>query len=95
MILKIFNTAMSWFIDNPSSKITFRLTRDQLIIDDHLNRKLQEAFDSFMIVIGGNIILNFIYLGPMFFVTLGTFLYVFWVLKNFFKVTHRLTEFEA
>ena len=48
-----------------------------------------------MIVIGGNIILNFIYLGPMIFVSLGTFIYVFYVLKNFFKVTHKLTEFEA
>ena len=95
MIVKMFNTTMSWFLENPSSKITFRLTRDQLIIDDQLNKKIQEFFDSFMIVVGGNIILNFIYLGPMLIVSVGTFFYLYFILKNFFKVTQRLTEFEA
>ena len=81
MILKFFNTAIVWFVKNPSSRIIYRLTRDQLVIDDKLNHQLQETFDSFIMILGGLIILNVLNAGPMLLVTIVLLIYMVFVLR--------------
>lgn len=40
MLRKFFSTSMMWFIKNPSSRVTFRLTRDQRVLDENLSNIL-------------------------------------------------------
>ena len=83
MLVKFFNTSMTWFTKNPSSRFTYRITRDQLVIDNELNKRLQKSFDSFIMLIGGLTILNIIYFGTMLPVTLVLMLWTFCLLRYF------------
>jgi ABC-type multidrug transport system fused ATPase/permease subunit len=86
---------MNWFIKNPTSRITIRVTRDQRVIDEELSNVLALTFDALIMVVGGLCILNVIYFGAMAIATFLLFLIVLTVLKKFFKVTHVLTQQQA
>lgn len=95
MLETFFNTSMIWFNKNPSSRVTFRMTRDQRIIDENLNQILQETFDSLIMVVGGLLILNVIYFGIMAIITLIIIYSLYRILKKFFKVTHSIAQMQA
>jgi len=95
MIDKFLNTEMNWFNKNPSSRITYRLTRDQLVTDDYIIQGLQATADSLIILFGGLLILNYIYFGIFFCITIIIFVYVFFVLRKFFIVTHGIVQLES
>ena len=95
MLTKFFNTNMLWFIKNPSSRVTFRLTRDQRVIDETLNDILQQTFDALIMVVGGLLILNIIYYGVMAVITIIMMVLTFRILKKFFKVTHSIAQYQA
>lgn len=95
MLEKFFNTSMLWFIKNPSSRVTFRMTRDQRVIDETLNDILQQFFDASIIVIGGLLILNIIYFGVMAIITIIIIYSLYRILNKFFKVTHSIAQMQA
>lgn len=95
MLEKFFNTSMVWFIRNPSSRVTFRMTRDQRVIDETLNEILQQTFDASIIVLGGLLILNVIYFGIMAIVTIILIITLYRILNKFFKVTHSIAQMQA
>lgn len=95
MLEKFFNTSMLWFIKNPSSRVTFRMTRDQRVIDENLNDILQQTFDASIIVIGGLLILNVIYFGVMAVITVIILYSLYRILSKFFKVTHSIAQMQA
>ena len=92
MLLKFFNTSMIWFTQNPSSRFTYRITRDQLVIDNELNKRLQKSFDSFIMLIGGLIILNILYFGVMLPVTLVLMLWTYCLLRYFMVTFQNLSQ---
>jgi len=91
MINKCFITSMRWFIENPSSTLTYRLTRDQRIVDERLNYSLERMLDSLMIIIAGIVILNFVFVGAMLLVTVVVALYIRWLLRRYLQVVRFLT----
>lgn len=95
MLDKFFNTSMDWFIKNPSSRVTFRMTRDQRVVDETLNQILQQTFDASIMVIGGFLILNVIYFGIMAVITLIILYSLYTTLRKFFKVTHSIAQMQA
>lgn len=95
MIEKLFNTNMSWFIHNPSSRISFRFSRDQLILDDELNIRIQKTFDSLVMLLGALVILNYIYFGVMAIITIFLIVYSYFVLKKYLRVIQSLCEILA
>lgn len=95
MLLQFFNTKMKWFLKNPSSKSIFRMSLDQIRIDSDLNKTLERAIDSFLMVVAGFFILNFTFFGAFILVTISSFLYIYCKLVKYFRVTEKLSQIHA
>lgn len=95
MIEKFLNTSMGWFIKNPSSKVLYRLTRDQRVIDDKLNIQIQESFDSFITMFAGLLILNALYFGIMIVYTLFLGIFIYFTLRRYSRVVEYFSQAAA
>lgn len=87
MIKKIMNSKMSWYIKNPSSKVTYLMSRDQSVIDMELNENIEKALDRVVIVVAGILVLSIIYWGIALIVFMVVILFLYFLLTRFYRST--------
>lgn len=64
-ITSMMNAKKNWYDQNPSSRIVYLLTKDQMVVDYDLIRSLFVVMDSFLIIVLIFSTLNYFYIGLM------------------------------
>jgi hypothetical protein len=80
-------TNIGFFMETPASRIIFRLSYDQMILDDKLNESMHGGLESMLFIFGGLLIMNYVYYGIFLVFSAVIFIYLYHLLKNYLKVT--------
>lgn len=80
-------TNISFFMEQPANRIIYRLSYDQMILDDKLNESIHGGLESMLFIFGGMLIMNYVYYGIFFILSIFIFVYLYHLLKNYLKVT--------
>ena len=90
---RLLNTRKGYFDENPSSRIVYLLTKDQMIVDNELIRSIFILYDSFMIILLIILVLNYLFLGVFLIFTIFLAVIVHGLYKRFNCVAQRLMAF--
>lgn len=91
----ILNAREDYFDQNPSSRIVYFLTKDQMTADNELIRSLFTVIDTCLLIIIIILTLNYIYLGLMFVITIILFYLFYRLYVKFVIVAKRLLAFST
>lgn len=80
-------TNIGFFMETPANRIIYRLSYDQMILDDKLNESMHGGIESLLFILGGLLIMNYVYYGIFLLLSIFIFVYLYQLLKNYLKVT--------
>lgn len=89
----LLNLSYEFYSRFPSCDIDFKLSSDIKKIDDIVNTRLHTLFESLAYCLGGMLILNYVYIGSMFVVTILLGFYLRYVFVSFVKTTTKMVQF--
>lgn len=92
-VASILKAKEQWFNENPSSRVVYLLTKDQLVVDNQFVRSIFTVFDAFLILMIIFVSLNFFYYGIFIIVTVLLFTTGLTLYKKFGRVASRLISF--
>lgn len=78
---------MNFYMDRTPARIIYRLSADQIVVDDKLNDSIREGLESIMFIIGGFLILNYVYYGIFVIFSVIAIVILYKLLKFFLMVT--------
>lgn len=87
--------SISWFQEYPTCEIDYKLSYDLRVIDNKINDGIRLVLDDLFFVIGGLIILNYIYFGMMIFATIFFLLITLMIARKFLKTIKNFVSFIA
>lgn len=94
-IKSLLKAKEDYFDQNPSSRVVYLLTKDQMTVDNELVRSLFTVIDACLIIIIILLTLNYIYLGLMLVITIALFILFYRLYNKFVTVAKRLLAFSA
>lgn len=84
---------LPWYEEYPTCNIDFKLSYDLRTLDNNINDKLLRVFESATFLVGGLIILNYIYLGAMFVTTVLFIAVAAFVVRKFLRTVKNFIFF--
>lgn len=78
---------MNFFMDRTPARIIYRLSADQIVVDDKLNDTIREGLESIIFIIGGFLILNYVYYGIFVIFSVIAIVILYKLLNFFLMVT--------
>lgn len=85
----------SWFNQNPSSRVVYLLTKDQMVVDYDLIRSVFVVMDSFLIIVIIFLTLNYFFIGLMLVISFPLFLIAKSIYSRYIKVSSKLLAFDT
>ena len=95
MVNNILRSKLSWFENNPASRIVYRLTTDQNTVDDGLSGSVINSLEFFICLMAGLFIFNAFYYGLLLLMTGLVLGYMYHLLKLFLSVTSSFYQISA
>lgn len=84
---------MNFFMDRTPARIIYRLSADQIVVDDKLNDTIREGLESIIFIIGGFLILNYVYYGIFVIFSVIAIVILYKLLNFFLMVTVPIVQF--
>lgn len=84
---------MNFFMDRTPARIIYRLSADQIVVDDKLNDTIREGLESIIFIIGGFLILNYVYYGIFIIFSIIAIVILYKLLNFFLMVTVPIVQF--
>lgn len=95
LIRKITSMYLPWYSKNYEVNIPFLLSYDIRRIDEIINIQVERGLEALVFVIGGLLVINWIYLGITLIITIACGIYLTRAMNKFFKTTISLVRFIA
>jgi ABC-type multidrug transport system fused ATPase/permease subunit len=77
---------LEFYKDKPSSRIIYRVTYDQMVVDNKLSESVRDALESVFFILGGLVIMNYVYQGIFLVISAVIFYIIYKLMVHFFKV---------
>jgi hypothetical protein len=95
MLNAMLNMKLRFFNMFPTTRIDFKLSYDMRRIDTIINRHISHLIEALAFVLGGMMILNYVYIGTMLIVTIFLGIYLKSVIRRFVITTTKIIQFIA
>lgn len=93
MVKSLLNINLEWIDLYPDTRIDFKLSYDVKKMDSVINTQIHAFIEALVYCIAAGIILNYIYFGAMLLTMILIGVYLYYVMKNYFKTVHSLIEY--
>jgi hypothetical protein len=78
---------INFFMDRFPGRIVYRLSADQIVIDDKLNDSIREGLDALIYILGAMAVLTYVYYGIFAVFGLISLFVLYKILRKFLSVT--------
>ena len=95
MLKLLFKLKLSCLKNHSNMRLWFKFSYDLRMVDQHLNHAIHHFLEYFVYWLGSIVLINFVYLGSFFIISLLLGFYLFRVARRFFAVKVRILKFQA
>ena len=95
MMEKFSKVSLNWMETNYEAEVDFMLSYDMRRIDSRLNLQIENFIEALTLVLGGLLLLNYLYVGIVLVIHIVLMVYLYFTLKLFLKTTRNIVKFIA
>ena len=89
----LLHMELIWLNEHPNANPDYKMSYELRTVDNSVNDRIQASMSSLSFCIGGLILLNYVYIGGMFVVTVLLVWYVFGVCRKYIRTTKNFIRF--
>ena len=76
VVENVLKTGVNFFMENPAYRIVYRMSQDQMVLDSKLSVSMYSGIVSLLLIFSGMLIMNYVYYGIFFVLSIGIFYYL-------------------
>ena len=93
VVENVLKTGVNFFMENPAYRIVYRMSQDQMVLDSKLSVSMYSGIVSLLLIFSGMLIMNYVYYGIFFVLSIGIFYYLYYLLQKYLWVIVHVLQF--